>query len=146
MITGDLIEDDDQISKLTPEEAEQIIEEKWKERMNMERNHRLRRMNKMVSMFRHKALYATYSGWKTHTKQKKAERANHLKSTKFFIHNMMHNNLLLRFNHWRDYHKQRQKMRKFISRFIGGKKYRMIDYAFRMLKKHSVEEEMREGR
>ena len=66
--------------------------------MSEERTNRMRQMNKMVAMWRYKALFGTFSGWKNHTQHKKAERANHLKSTKLFIHNMMHNNLQLRFN------------------------------------------------
>ena len=106
----------------------------------------MRTMNKMVGMLRHRCLFSTYVGWKNYTKSMKAERANHLKSTKLFIHNMMHNSLQLRFNQWREYYAQRKKLKKFVGRFMGGKMHRMMDYAFRMLRKNMVDEEIEEGR
>ncbi|GMH93971.1 hypothetical protein TrVE_jg11674, partial [Triparma verrucosa] len=145
MFSAELL-DETEYNSLTPEEAEQVLSERWQARMAAERSTRMRTMNKMVGMLRHRCLFSTYVGWKNYTKSMKAERANHLKSTKLFIHNMMHNNLQLRFNQWREYYAQRKKLKKFVGRFMGGKMHRMMDYAFRMLRKNMVDEEIEEGR
>ncbi|GMH72166.1 hypothetical protein TrLO_g7135, partial [Triparma laevis f. longispina] len=138
--------DETEANRLTPEEAEQVMAERWQARMAADRQNRLRQMNKMISMLRHKSLFSTYTSWKTLTQKSKTERTSRLKSTKMFMNNMINNKLQMRWSQWREMVKERVKLRKCIRRFMGGKRQRMLYGGFRMLRRNMVEEEMEEGR
>ena len=107
---------------------------------------RMKHMKKIASMFRHKCLYKCYVGWKNLTLKSKTELALKLKSSKHFIYRLQNNTLKLRFSSWKMYYADRKKLRKFVSRFMGGKQYRVLLHAFRLLRKHMVDVNMENNR
>lgn len=79
LIDGD--EDEERLDNMTPQEAEELLRERWQRRVEMERATRKRNMKKMISLFKHKSLYRCYVNWKNYTLREKAELALKLKSS-----------------------------------------------------------------
>ena len=118
--------------KMTKEQAEKMMERRWEERMEAERERKMRNMQKFVKMWQYKAIFPCFVNWKGWVREIVTERSLQMAKLKGFVLKMQGNVMGDCIHTWLLFSRQRAKLRKTLIRFLGGKEARQMSAALRI--------------